>query len=369
LVVTLTVVQAVSITREAACSLEGVIMKALVLEEKKKLNLRDFPITETVGPYDVKIQIKACGICGSDIHYYLEGAIGDFIVKEPMILGHEAAGIIIEKGEKVTDFAIGDLVCMEPGIPNMRSREILEGNYNIDPDVVFWATPPVHGCLRETVVHPAQFCFKVPHGMNAAEGAMMEPLAIGIEAAKKAAIKPGDTALVVGCGTIGIMCAVSALAGGCSKVYISDVKQEKLDIAGSCANIVPVNTTKVNLEEYILKETNGAGCNVIFEASGSPKVYPDFFRCAGRGARVVLVGMMNNTVPIDVPLLQGRGISIETVFRYLNCFDRAIALVNAGKIDIKRFISKTFKFDDAIAAYEYASAGHPDTVKVMIDLS
>jgi D-xylulose reductase len=344
-------------------------MKALVLEEKRKLSLRDFPIVETVGPYDVKIQIKACGICGSDIHYYQEGAIGDFIVTEPMILGHEAAGVIIEKGEKVTGLETGDLVCMEPGIPNMRSREVLEGNYNIDPDVVFWATPPVHGCLRETVVHPAQFCFKVPGNLSAAEGAMIEPLAIGIEAAKKAAIKPGDAALVVGCGTIGIMCAISALAGGCGKVYISDVKQEKLDIAGSYANIVPVNTTKTNLEEFIMKETGGAGCGVIFEASGSPKVYPDFFRCARKGGKVVLVGMMNGTVPIDVAFLQGRGVSIETIFRYLNCYDRALALVNAGKIDVKRLISKTFKFDDAIAAYEYAAAGHPDTVKVMIDLS
>jgi D-xylulose reductase len=344
-------------------------MKALVLEEKKKLSLRDFPITETVGPYDVKIQIKACGICGSDVHYYTEGAIGDFIVKEPMILGHEAAGVIIEKGEAVTDFDLGDLVCMEPGIPNMRSHEVMEGMYNIDPGVVFWATPPVHGCLRETVVHPAQFCFKLPKGMSAAEGAMMEPLAIGIEAAKKAAIKPGDTALVVGCGTIGVMCAISALAGGCSRVFISDVKQEKLDLAGAYdKNIIPVNTAKVDLRQFILNETNGKGCDVVFEASGSPKVYPDFFRCAKKGARVVLIGLMNGTVPIEVSFLQSWGITIEAIFRYINCFDRAIALVNAGKIDIKRFISRTFKFDDSIAAYEYAAAGHPDVVKVMIEL-
>ncbi|MDR2631144.1 MAG: NAD(P)-dependent alcohol dehydrogenase [Spirochaetaceae bacterium] len=345
-------------------------MKALVLEAKKNLSLRDFPITETVGPHDVKIQIKACGICGSDIHYYVEGAIGDFVVKEPMILGHEAAGVIIEKGEKVTNLNIGDLVCMEPGIPNRRSAEVMEGMYNIDPDVVFWATPPVHGCLRETVVHPAQFCFRLPPGMSAAEGAMMEPLAIGIEAAKKAAIKPGDTALVVGCGTIGVMCAISALAGGCGKVFISDIKQEKLDLAGAYdKNIIPVNTAREDLREVVMRGTGGKGCQVLFEASGSPRVYPDFFRCARKGGRAVLVGMMNGTVPLDVAFLQGQGLSIETIFRYVNCFDRAIALVNAGKIDIKRFISKTFRFEDAVAAYEYAAAGHPDVVKVMIELS
>ena len=285
-------------------------MKALVLESTKKLSLRDFPITETVGPYDVKIRIKACGICGSDVHYYMEGAIGDFIVKEPMILGHEAAGIIIEKGEKVKNLNIGDLVCMEPGIPDMQAPEVLEGNYHLDPDIRFWATPPIHGCLRETVVHPARFCFKLPKGMSAAEGAMMEPLATGVEAAKKARIEPGDTALVVGCGTIGIMVAIAALAGGCSKVFISDVKQEKLDIAGSYANIVPIN----------------------------------------------------------VPWIQVHGLSIETLFRYTNQFGKAVALVSAGKIDVKRLISKTFTFDKSVEAYEYAAAGHPDVVKVMIEL-
>jgi D-xylulose reductase len=346
-------------------------MKALVLESKGKLSLRDVSdaeIGESMGPEDVRIAIKACGICGSDVHYYVEGGIGDYIVRKPMILGHEAAGVITETGAAVRHLKVGDLVCMEPGIPRAFSPESMSGNYNLDPEVVFWATPPVHGCLRESVVHPSQFCFKLPEGMTAAEGAMMEPLAIGIEAAKKAQIKPGDTALVTGCGTIGVMCAIAALAGGCSTVYISDVKQEKLAIAGSVKNIIPVNTADVDLREFIMKETGGRGVDRIFEASGSPKVYPGFFRCAAKGGRVVLVGIMNGTVPIDVPFLQGQGISIEAIFRYVNCFDRAIALVGAGKIDIKKFISRTYPFDDAVAAYEYAAAGHGDVVKVMIEL-
>lgn len=343
-------------------------MKALVLESVKKLSLRDIQIKETLGQHDVRIQIKACGICGSDVHYYVEGAIGSFVVTEPMVLGHEAAGVIIEKGEKVKHLNVGDLVCMEPGIPNMQASEMLEGNYHLDPDIVFWATPPVHGCLRETVVHPANFCFKLPEGMSAAEGAMMEPLATGIEAAKKAKIKPGDVALVIGSGTIGIMCAISALAGGCSKVYISDVKQEKLDIAASYDNIIPINTLKTDLYDFIMKETNGSGCPIVFEASGSPKVYPDFFKTVRRGGKAVLVGMMNGTVPMDMSLIQVHGLSIETLFRYTNTFDRALALVNSGKIDIKKLISKTFSFEDSLEAYEYAAEGHSDVIKVMIEL-
>ncbi|MGI5172719.1 NAD(P)-dependent alcohol dehydrogenase [Treponema sp. OMZ 840] len=343
-------------------------MKALVLESIKKLRLREFSIKESMGPYDVRIKVKACGICGSDVHYYTEGAIGDFVVKEPMILGHEAAGVVVEKGDNVTNVEIGDLVCMEPGIPDMHASEVLEGNYHLDPDIKFWATPPIHGCLRETVVHPARFCFKLPKGMSAAEGAMMEPLATGLEAAKKACIEPGDVALVVGCGTIGIMVALAALAGGCAKVFISDVKQEKLNIAAKYANIVPINAEQTDLIKFIMKETKGRGCDRVFEASGNPCVYPEFFKATKRGGKVVLVGMMNGVVKMNVPWIQVRGLSIETLFRYTNEFERAVALVNAGKIDIKPLISKTFSFEEAIQAYEFAAAGHPEIVKVMIEL-
>ena len=343
-------------------------MKALVLEEKNNLSLREFPIEETMGDYDVTIAIQACGICGSDVHYYTEGAIGDFIVKEPMILGHEAAGSVIAKGSKVKDLEIGDLVCMEPGVPNLQAREVLEGNYNLDEDIVFWATPPVQGCLRERVVHPSRFCFKLPEGVSAAEGAMVEPLATGIEAAKKAHIVPGDTALVVGAGTIGIMVAISALAAGCSKVYISDVKRQKLEIAESYKNIIGIDSSKEDLVASIMERTNGCGVDRVFEASGSPKVYPSFFICAKRGGTVVLVGMMNGTVDLDVALLQVRGLSIETLFRYTNTFDRAVALIANGFIDVKPLISKTFPFEKSIEAYTYAAQGHADVVKVMIEL-
>jgi D-xylulose reductase len=344
-------------------------MKALVLESRMNLSLRDFPIQEEMGPTDVKIKIKACGICGSDVHFYRDGAKSMDGTEQPMILGHEASGIIIGKGEKVKNLEVGDLVCMEPGIPRQWSQQVLEGNYNLDPEVVFWATPPVHGCLRETVVHPAQFCYKLPDGLSAAEGAMIEPLAIGIEAAKKAEIKPGDIGLVIGCGTIGVMCAISALAGGCSKVFITDIMQEKLEIAASYdKNIIPINTTKVNLVDFIKKETGGRGCDVLFEASGNPKVYPEFLFCAKRGAVAVLVGMTMEPISVPVFLLQGLGIRLEGIFRYVNCYDRAINLVKSGKINVNRFINRIFSFDEAIKAYEFAAEGHPDVVKVMIEL-
>src|SRR3979490_1642525 len=132
-------------------------MNALVLEKAKYLNLRDITISEPLGPRDVRIKIHTVGICGSDVHYYQHGAIGPFVVREPMILGHEAAGVVVETGAKVTNLKAGDRVCMEPGIPDPNSKATRLGIYNLDPAVRFWATPPIHGVLRPTVVHPAAF--------------------------------------------------------------------------------------------------------------------------------------------------------------------------------------------------------------------
>ncbi|TRD15683.1 alcohol dehydrogenase catalytic domain-containing protein, partial [Palleronia caenipelagi] len=170
------------------------VQQALVLEEKDRLSLREIDLPDTLGPEDVRIAIHTVGVCGSDVHYYTHGKIGPFVVTEPMVLGHEAAGTVTEVGRDVTSLAVGDRVCMEPGIPNMRSRAAKLGVYNVDPSVRFWATPPVHGCLTPSVVHPAAFTYKLPDHVSFAEGAMVEPFAIGMQAAARAKIKPGDIA-------------------------------------------------------------------------------------------------------------------------------------------------------------------------------
>ena len=206
-------------------------MEALVLEKQHELQIRDITLDEPLGPHDVRIALRTVGVCGSDVHYYENGAIGHFVVRAPMVLGHEASGVITELGAEVTNFKIGDRVCMEPGIPDPNSKATRLGIYNLDPAVRFWATPPIHGVLRPSVVHPAAFTFKLPENISYAEGAMVEPLAVGMHAANKAKIRPGDVAVVMGAGPIGVLTALAALAGGCSQIIISDVVQPKLDLA------------------------------------------------------------------------------------------------------------------------------------------
>ncbi len=341
-------------------------MEALVLEQKGVLALRDIDLPLAVGPDDVKIKINTVGVCGSDVHYYTHGAIGPFVLREPMVLGHEAAGTVVEVGSNVKNLAVGDRVCMEPGIPNLSSRASKLGIYNVDPSVRFWATPPIHGVLTPYTVHPAAFTYKLPDNVSFAEGAMVEPFAIGMQAAARARIAPGDVAAVIGCGPIGIMVALAALAGGCSRVYISDFSAEKLEIAGRYPGIIPVNIAERALKDVIASETEAWGADVVFEASGSPKAYQGLFDLVRPGGTLVMVGLPVEPVQFDVSGAIAKEVRIETVFRYANIFDRALQLIASGKVDLKPLITETFDFRESVKAFERAASARPTDVKLQI---
>jgi D-xylulose reductase len=344
-------------------------MRALVLERKGVLAIRDIDLPDQLGPDDVRIKLHTVGICGSDVHYYLHGGAGPRIVNAPMVLGHEASGVIVEVGSNVEGLVAGDRVCMEPGVPDFKSKATKLGMYNVDPKVTFWATPPVHGCLTTTVVHPAAFTFRIPDNVSFGEAAMVEPFAVGMQAAVKARITPGDIAVVLGAGTIGMMIALAALAGGCSKVLITDVHQPKLDIAGRYTGIVPINIRNLDVVERVLEETGDWGADVVFEASGSPKAIASLVDLCCPGGTVVLVGVPTEHNSLDIAGAINKEIEIRTVFRYANVFDRALNLIASGQVDLKPLISETFAFDDAIKAFERAASGLPNDVKLQIRLA
>ena len=343
-------------------------MRALVLERQGELALRDIDLPQEVGPDDVKVKVHTVGICGSDVHYYTHGKIGPFVVKEPMVLGHEAAGTVVEIGSNVKGLKVGDRVCMEPGIPNLASRASKLGLYNVDPSVAFWATPPVHGCLTPYVVHPAAFTFKLPDNVSFAEAAMVEPFAVGLQAASKARIAPGDLAVVIGAGPIGIMVALAALAGGCSRVLVSDLQPEKLKIAGRYPGVLPVNVREEKLADVVARETDGWGADVVFEASGSPRAFEGIFALPRPGGCLVLVGMPVEPVALDVVSAAAKEVRIETIFRYANVYHRAIATIASGKVDLKPLVTETFAFEESIPAFERAAEGRPGDVKLQIRL-
>ena len=339
---------------------------SLVLERKGELSLRDFPLGQRMGPADVRIAIRTVGICGSDVHYYTHGKIGPFVVTAPMVLGHEAAGTVVEVGAEVRHLKPGDRVCMEPGIPNLASRAAKMGIYNVDPDVTFWATPPVHGCLTPHVVHPAAYTYRLPDSVSYAEGAMVEPFAIGMQAALRARIQPGDVGMVLGAGPIGMMTALAALAGGCARVYVADLAQPKLDIIGAYQGIRTVNIRDRALADAVAEATDGWGADVVFECSGAAPAILGLPALARPGGAIVLVGMPVDPVPVDIVGLQAKELRIETVFRYANVYDRAIALIASGKVDLKPLISATIPFEDSIAGFDRAVEARETDVKLQI---
>ncbi|MFN4059734.1 MAG: NAD(P)-dependent alcohol dehydrogenase [Paracoccus hibiscisoli] len=341
---------------------------SLVLEERGRLSLRPIDAGRPMTPNDVRIAVHTVGICGSDVHYYTHGKIGPFVVEQPMVLGHEASGTVIEVGQAVTHLKVGDRVCMEPGIPDPTSRAAKLGIYNVDPAVQFWATPPVHGCLTPQVVHPAAYTYTLPDSVSFAQGAMVEPFAIGMQAASRARIQPGDIALVTGAGPIGMMTALAALAGGCAKVYVSDLAQPKLDIIGAYPGIETINIRTTPAAEAIAQATNGWGADVVFECSGAAPAILGLPQLARPGGTVVLVGMPVDPVPVDIVGLQARELRVETVFRYANMYDRAIALIAAGKVDLTPLISATLPFADSIAAFDRAVEARDTDVKIQIEM-
>ncbi|WP_175778054.1 NAD(P)-dependent alcohol dehydrogenase [Burkholderia cenocepacia] len=343
-------------------------MKALVLERTRELALRDIDLPQAVGPGDVRIKVHTVGVCGSDVHYYVHGGIGPFRVDAPMVLGHEASGTVVETGADVTHLRVGDRVCMEPGVPRLDSPATLRGLYNLDPDVRFWATPPIHGCLTPFVVHPAAFTYRLPDNVSFAEGAIVEPLSIGLQAAKKAAMKPGDLAVVIGAGTIGAMTALAALAGGAARVILADVVPDKLALFADNPAVTTVDVRTRPLADAVAEASDGWGADVVFEASGSANAYAGLVDLMCPGGCAVLIGMPVAPVPLDVVALQAKEGRIESVFRYANIFPRALALIASGAIDVKPFISRTFPFSEGVRAFEEAASGHPRDVKIQIEM-
>ena len=343
-------------------------MQALVLEKTRMLSLRELALEEPLGDRDVRVRIHTVGVCGSDVHYYQHGAIGPFVVREPMVLGHEAAGVVVEAGRAVTTLKVGDRVCMEPGVPDPLGRATRLGLYNLDPAVRFWATPPVHGCLRPTVVHPEAFTFRLPDNVSFGEGAMVEPFAVGMHAATKARLTPGDVAVVLGAGPIGVLTALAALAGGCGRVIITDVKDPKLELAASLGPITPVNVARESLADAVKSATGGWGADVVFDAVGMPGSCGEAISVARPGGCIVLIGMPGAPVALDVVAAQVKELRIETIFRYAHVFPRALSLMAGGRVNLKPLITDRFAFADSIAAFDYACAMKPTSVKVQIEL-
>ncbi|MXX67232.1 MAG: NAD(P)-dependent alcohol dehydrogenase [Chloroflexi bacterium] len=343
-------------------------MKALVLNGPLDLELSDLPAPGAPEPGQVRVKVKAVGVCGSDVHYYEHGRIGDFVVEEPMVLGHEAAGVVEAVGDGVRSLSPGDAVAMEPGVPCGDCRECRIGRYNLCKDVRFWATPPIDGVLAEFALHPAAMTYKLPAGMTLDEGALMEPLAVGVHACNRGGVGPGCVVAVNGAGPIGCVTLMAALAFGASQVVVADVVPDRLERARELGAETVVDARSESLASAVMSATGGRGADVGIECSGHPSGPQTLVDAAAPGGQVVLVGMGPQPTGLDLVTAMVKEVDLATVFRYAHNYPTAIDLTASGRIPVARLVTDRFPLDDAVAAFEFASAGRPGTCKVMIDV-
>jgi L-iditol 2-dehydrogenase len=342
-------------------------MKAAVLTEINKIELKDLPRPD---PRDNEalVKVKHVGICGSDVHYYEHGRIGNFIVKQPLILGHECAGEIVALGRKTKGLKIGDTVAMEPGVTCGRCEFCMEGRYNLCPDVAFMATPPVDGAFAEYVTHPAHLCFKLPPGMDTVEGALIEPLSVAFQAVSQAQIKPGRTATVLGAGCIGLVTIMALINAGITKIYCVDALAKRLAKAGEIG-ATPVDLTQTDSLAEILERTGNRGTDYVFEASGNAAAIRHTTRLVARGGTIVMIGLSaDSEIGCDFNSLIDKEASIKTVFRYANHYRPAIDAVASGRINLKTLVSDYYPLDEVARAFATSVEHKSDIIKIVIKM-
>ncbi|KJE93008.1 sorbitol dehydrogenase [Capsaspora owczarzaki ATCC 30864] len=322
----------------------------------------------TPGPNDVLIAMKAVGICGSDVHYWTHGRIGDFVLTCPMVLGHESSGTVVEVGANVKTLVAGDRVAIEPGVPCRLCSYCKTGRYNLCPDMQFCATPPVNGSLARFYVHPADFCFKLPDHVSFEEGALLEPLSVGVHACRRANVTLGSRVLVCGAGPIGLVCMLAAKAAGASEVVVTDIDQHRLDVAKSMGAHKIFRVTSRDAKEVAaqIAELAGGRLDVAIECSGAEASLRTAIFSTRNGGVVVLVGL--GAPEVNMPIVDAavREVDIRGIFRYVNAYPTALAMIASGTVNVKPLITHHFKLNDAIQAFETAKTGAGGAIKVMI---
>ncbi|MGA5303224.1 NAD(P)-dependent alcohol dehydrogenase [Nucisporomicrobium flavum] len=327
-------------------------MRAAVLREPLDLIVEERPAPQP-GPGEVLVRVTAVGVCGSDTHYYDHGRIGHFVVEAPLVLGHEAAGVIEAVGAGVTDRHVGQRVSIEPGVPDLTCPECLAGRYNLCHRMRFFATPPVDGAFAELVTVHAAFAHPVPDEVSDDAAALLEPLSVAVWACEKARVRPGDRVLVTGAGPIGLLALQTARAYGATDVTVLDINPDRLEVARACG------ATRTALDEHQPAPT------VLLECSGSTAAVMSGLRALGRAGRAVLIGMGADELLIPVAELQMREIVLTGVFRYANTWPTAIHLAASGRVDLDALVTAHYGLRDTHLALT-AAREVPGSIKVIV---
>ncbi len=341
---------------------------AAVMTGIRKFEFQEIPMPK-VGKGEVGITVKDIGICGSDMHFFNGDAMKIFPNSLPFILGHEIGGYIYEVGEDVSNFAVGDKVALEPGVPCCKCEMCQSGRYNLCKDVVFLATPPYNGGMQRYISYPAFKTYKLPDNLSTLEGAMMEPLSVGLHAVRRGEVKLGDSIAILGGGCIGMMTLLAAKAHGAARIIVTDVANSHLDKALELGATDVINSKDSDPVEMINQLTGGIGVDVVFETAGIPATAAQTSYIVKWGGTIVMVGNILPEVSYSFRNIYRKEAQIKGVFRYHSTYPIAIQAVSTGKINVKSIVTGVCDFMDSHAAFVNSLDNKDHCIKNVIHIN
>ena len=314
-------------------------MKALVLTEYNKLEYKDMPDPKPERG-EVLVQVKACGICGSDVHG-MDGSTGRRI--PPLIMGHEASGIIIETGSDVSDWETGDRVTFDSTVYPLNDWFTLQGHYNLsDNREVLGVSPGPyfrHGAFAEYVVIPQHILYKLPGNVTFEQAAMVEPVAVALHGLSLSGLQLGESCLVVGAGMIGLCLVQAAAAGGAIPLAAIDLSTQRLDLAGKLGAGLVIEAGDPDAHRRLADVTSGRGADLVFEAVGIEYTVNAAISLVRKGGRVILVGNLSPGIQFPLQSVVTREINIKGSCAIRGEYDAALKLISAGKVQVDPLIS------------------------------
>lgn len=342
-------------------------MKVVYLTRPGKMEIVEEPVPKPASG-QVLVKIEYNGICGSDVHFFKDGRVGDCVLQDKFVLGHEVSGTVVELGEGADGLQVGDRVALEPGYSCGKCEFCKTGRYNLCPDVRFFAAPPVSGALQEYVVHPADMCFKLPDNVSTMEGALVEPLSVGLHAAALGSVGLGQSVVILGAGCIGLVTMLAAKARGASNIIVVDLHEKRLEFAREMGADHTIHAQSEDVLKRI-HEILGDGPDVVFETAGSPATIAQTAHIVKRGGTIVLVGMSaQSEIHYNFFQIMEKEATIKCVFRYRNLYPTAIAAIAGGRINVKQIVTHEFTLDESNLAFDTVVKDAQNVVKGIIKM-
>lgn len=341
-------------------------MKVAAMTGARKMEWEERDIPRP-GKGELLIKLEYVGVCGSDLHFYSEGRLANWVPEGPLVLGHEPGGIVSEIGEGVEGFRIGDKVALEPGVPCGECEECRKGLYNLCKNLRFMAIPKERdGVFSEYCTHAAGMIYKLPENVSTLEGGLIEPLAVGMHACELSNAKIGESAIVLGCGCIGLVTVMSLKARGIREIYAVDVMDKRLEKAKEFGAVKIFNSKTDSIEEFV-KTLPGGGVDQVYECAGNRITTLQTARLIRRGGKVTLVGVSPEPVlEMDFASLNAVEGTVYSVYRYRNLYPKAIKAVSAGQIPLKEVVSHEFDFKDIIEGIDFSLDHKDEVIKAII---